>query len=54
MCLVDSFDAMTTARPYKRAMNYEQAMQEIYKHAGSQFDPELVKAFIKAIPSIIK
>ncbi len=45
LCLADSFDAMTTDRPYKRAMGYEQAMQEIYKHAGPQFDPKLAKAF---------
>ena len=42
----DSFDAMTSDRPYRRALDFDAAVAEIERHAGSQFDPEVVAAFI--------
>jgi HD-GYP domain-containing protein (c-di-GMP phosphodiesterase class II) len=42
----DAFDAMTSDRPYRRAMPYGQAIGEIMAGAGSQFDPEMVAAFV--------
>lgn len=51
LCLADSFDAMTTTRPYKRGMNLEQAVEEIKRCSGSQFDPNLSQEFIKMILS---
>ncbi len=47
LCVADSFDAMTTDRPYKRAMEREQAFAHVKKNAGTQFDPDVVKAFLK-------
>ncbi|SHG96678.1 PAS domain S-box-containing protein/diguanylate cyclase (GGDEF) domain-containing protein [Thermosyntropha lipolytica DSM 11003] len=49
--LADAFDAMTSARPYRQALTREEALEEIKKNAGSQFDPELVKIFISVIES---
>lgn len=46
----DTFDAMTSDRPYRKALSKEIACAEIEKNSGSQFDPEVVKAFLKAIP----
>ena len=46
----DTFDAMTSDRPYRKALSKEVACAEIEKNTGSQFDPEVVKAFLKAIP----
>ena len=43
--IVDAFDAMTTDRPYRRAMSAEQAVAEVQRCAGTQFDPEVVEAF---------
>ena len=47
--LADSFDAMTSDRTYRTAMSYENAIEEIRKNAGTQFDPYLAKLFIKMV-----
>jgi ribonuclease P protein subunit RPR2 len=43
---VDAFDAMTTDRPYRAAMSTERAVDELSRMAGTQFDPEVVEAFV--------
>ena len=41
--IADTMDAMTTDRPYRRALTLEHAVGELRKHAGRQFDPRLVE-----------
>lgn len=43
---VDAFDAMTTDRPYRAALEIGRAMDELTKMAGTQFDPEVVEVFV--------
>ncbi len=43
----DAFDAMTEDRPYRRAFSPEKALQEIRENSGSQFDPDVVDAFLR-------
>ena len=45
VAIADAYDAMTHERPYKRAMRHDQAVAELRRHAGTQFDPELVTIF---------
>lgn len=45
VAVADSFDAMTTDRPYRKGMPPRAAFEELQKGAGKQFDPEVVKAF---------
>lgn len=47
--IVDSYDAMTTDRPYGKTYSPNEAITEIYKLRGSEFDTELVEKFIKTI-----
>src|SRR4051794_21566727 len=45
VAVADAYDAMTHDRPYKPAMTHPQAIAELRRHAGTQFDPELVTLF---------
>lgn len=49
LCVADSFDAMLSERPYSSSMNIDEAFSELEKNSGTQFDPEIVKVFIKAM-----
>jgi len=45
--VADSFDAMTSDRPYRPALSFTEGIKEIQRCSGAQFDPEVVAAFIK-------
>ena len=47
--IVDTYDAMTSDRPYRAAMSPSQTLRQLYDEAGFQYDPALVSAFIKTI-----
>ena len=46
LTIADSYDAMTSDRPYRKALTQEEAFEELKKNAGTQFHPKLVEAFI--------
>jgi HD-GYP domain-containing protein (c-di-GMP phosphodiesterase class II) len=46
--VADAYDAMTTDRPYRRGMTHEAALQNLSANAGMQFDPAVVRHFIKS------
>jgi HD-GYP domain-containing protein (c-di-GMP phosphodiesterase class II) len=48
IAVADSFDAMTTDRPYRKALSFDVAFGEIEKCSGTQFDPLVVEAFLSA------
>jgi HD-GYP domain-containing protein (c-di-GMP phosphodiesterase class II) len=47
--VADSFDAMTTTRSYRPALSMQEAIRELERHAGTQFDPVIAKTFLKLI-----
>lgn len=49
LAVVDAFDAMTSDRPYRKALDLESAKEELRKEAGRQFDPEIVRVFLEII-----
>jgi putative nucleotidyltransferase with HDIG domain len=49
VAVADAFEAMTSDRPYREAIGYEQAMDELRRCAGTQFDATVVEALISAL-----
>lgn len=49
LTVVDSFDAMTSNRPYNTRKTYKEAIEELKRCSGSQFDPEIADTFIEVI-----
>ena len=47
--VVDAYDAMTSRRPYRQSMSREHAAIEIARNSGTQFDPQVVEAFLMMI-----
>jgi HD-GYP domain-containing protein (c-di-GMP phosphodiesterase class II) len=49
VCVCDAWHAMTSDRPYRTALSRERALSELQRCAGSQFDPDVVRAFVTSI-----
>jgi len=47
IAVADAYDAMTSNRPYRNKISDQDARKEIFANAGKQFDPEIVRAFMK-------
>lgn len=47
IAITDAFDAMVSGRPYKNCVAYRLALEELYNCSGVQFDPQLVKLYLK-------
>jgi HD-GYP domain-containing protein (c-di-GMP phosphodiesterase class II) len=47
--VADAYDAITSERPYRPARSHEEALQEIKRHAGTQFDPQVVEVFLRVV-----
>lgn len=49
LSLADAYDAMTSERPYRSPLTIDEAIEELLKHSGTQFDPHLTELFIRII-----
>jgi len=47
LAVADAFDAMTSDRPYRPALHRDEAIAEVARCAGTQFDPEIVRIFLE-------
>jgi HD-GYP domain-containing protein (c-di-GMP phosphodiesterase class II) len=47
IAVADTFDAMTSGRPYRKALTQEAACAEVERCRGTQFDPEVASAFLE-------
>jgi HD-GYP domain-containing protein (c-di-GMP phosphodiesterase class II) len=49
IAVAESFDALTTDRPYRNALSRKAALEELMRCSGTQFDPEVVNAFLTTL-----
>ncbi|MBN2300663.1 MAG: PocR ligand-binding domain-containing protein [Acholeplasmataceae bacterium] len=49
IAIIDSYDAMTQDRPYRKALSQKEAIEELYRCSGTQFDSGLVEVFVKKV-----
>ena len=49
LAVADTFDAMTSDRPYRQALSFETAIKEIREYSGTQFDPQVAEVFLEMI-----
>jgi putative nucleotidyltransferase with HDIG domain len=47
LAIADAFDAMTSDRPYRSALTHEEALAEVERCAGTQFDPKIARVFLE-------
>jgi diguanylate cyclase (GGDEF)-like protein len=52
LCVIDSFDAMTTERPYQKTKSFQEAIEELRNCSGKQFDPQFIEPFIAMIKQL--
>ena len=54
MAVVDAYDAMSCRRPYKAALTYAECLAELQRCRGTQFDPEMVDAFLLVLEDVAR
>jgi diguanylate cyclase (GGDEF)-like protein/PAS domain S-box-containing protein len=49
LAIADAYESLTSARPYRRTFSHREAVAELRRHAGTQFDPHLLEKFVKMV-----
>jgi HD-GYP domain-containing protein (c-di-GMP phosphodiesterase class II) len=53
LAIANAYEALTSARPYRRTCSHWEAVAELRRYAGTQFDPELLEMFIKMLEVLL-
>jgi HD-GYP domain-containing protein (c-di-GMP phosphodiesterase class II) len=53
LAICDAYESMTSERPYRKRVGHKAAIEEIRKCSGTQFDPDLVQPFIRAMERLM-
>ncbi len=54
LCIADAYDTMTTDRPYRNRLSHDQAVDELWRNAGIQFDQNLVEVFCEVVDDVVR
>jgi len=54
IAVADAFDAMTSPRPYRQALSVDDAIEQVRRLAGQQFDPQVVDALVNTSPAVLR
>jgi HD-GYP domain-containing protein (c-di-GMP phosphodiesterase class II) len=49
LAIADAYEALTSVRPYRRTFSHREAVAELRRHAGTQFDPQLLEKFLQML-----
>jgi diguanylate cyclase (GGDEF)-like protein/PAS domain S-box-containing protein len=49
LAIADAYEALTSVRPYRRTFSHREAVAELWRHAGTQFDPQLLEKFVQML-----
>ena len=52
LAIVDAYEALTSVRPYRRSFSHREAVAELWRNAGTQFDPQLLEKFIQMLEAL--
>ena len=52
LAIVDAYEALTSVRPYRKSFSHRQAVAELRRHAGTQFDPQLLEKFLQMLKTL--
>jgi HD-GYP domain-containing protein (c-di-GMP phosphodiesterase class II) len=50
---VDAYESLTSVRPYRKTFPHREAVDELRKHAGTQFDPGLLQTFLEMLETFL-
>jgi len=53
LAIADAYEALTSARPYRRTFSHWEAVAELRRYAGTQFDPELLEMFVRMLEALL-